>query len=310
MAKQKKDIIEYRNYDLPVNFPVLSLSGERWHISDIKSGWLHFHNCLEIGICHSDEAIMEFYGSPTTIKAGTVTCIPRNLPHTTYSAPGMSSLWSYIFLEPEDLFYNYTFNQELSISTLQNFPLLIINKNEQPEIFFLATAIIEEMQKKKTYYRASVRGLLLALCARFLRLQDADSEHIPAQPPENALVIAPALDYIRKNYAHQFPIETLADLCHLSGTHFRRVFNAIMGTSPLDFLNTTRIYKACTLLRSTEATILSISEQVGFRSVSSFNRYFVKIMGMPPRAWRKQLMQSDNKDEWKKQSIIEFTGWL
>ena len=60
MPKPKKEIVEYRNYDLPVNFPVLLLSGERWHISEIKSERLHFHNCLEIGICHSDEAIMEF----------------------------------------------------------------------------------------------------------------------------------------------------------------------------------------------------------------------------------------------------------
>ena len=58
MSKQKKDIIEYRSYDLPVSFPVLLLTGDRWHISDIKSGRLHFHNCLEIGVCHTDEAVM------------------------------------------------------------------------------------------------------------------------------------------------------------------------------------------------------------------------------------------------------------
>ena len=131
-----------------------------------------------------------------------------------------------------------------------------------------------------------------------------------AAPPENALVIAPALDYIRNNYSNHFPIDTLADLCHLSGTHFRRMFNSIMGTSPLDYLNNFRIYKACILLRSTETTILSISEQVGFRSVSSFNRYFSKIMGMSPRDWKTQMLQSESKDGWKKQSILEFSGWL
>jgi AraC family transcriptional activator of mtrCDE len=310
MARPKKDIVEYRNYDLPVNFPVLVLAGERWHISDVRSNRLHFHNCLEIGICHSDESIMEFHGKPVRIKAGDITCIPRNLPHTTYSAPGLSSLWSYIFLDPEELFRDYMYYQELPLSFMQNFPLLIINKEENPKIYFLLTAVLEEAEHRKTSFQASVRGLLLPLCIEFLRLKKDPQHEVLAAPPENALVIAPALDYIRNNYSNHFPIDTLADLCHLSGTHFRRMFNSIMGTSPLDYLNNFRIYKACILLRSTETTILSISEQVGFRSVSSFNRYFSKIMGMSPRDWKTQMLQSESKDGWKKQSILEFSGWL
>ncbi len=310
MPKPKKEIVEYRNYDLPVNFPVLLLSGERWHISEIKSERLHFHNCLEIGICHSDEAIMEFYGVPKTIKEGDITCVPRHLPHTTYSSPGMSSLWSYIFLDPEELFRDYIRNQEMSLTLLQNFPLLILNKEQEPVVHLLATSIMNELQQRRACFQACARGLLMTLCIHFLRLQKDQYEDIPGPPPDNALVISPALDYIRDNYASQFPIETLANLCHLSGTHFRRVFNSIMGTSPLDFINNTRIYKACTLLRSTEATVLTISEQVGFRSVSSFNRHFAKIMGMSPRDWRTQMIQMESKNEWRKQTILEFKGWL
>ena len=196
------------------------------------------------------------------------------------------------------------------MSALQSFPLFITNQMENPNFFHLVMMIIDEMKQQKPNYRASVRGLLLALCNGFLRFQEQDQRCITPVPPENALVISPELDYIRDNYMNQFPIETLADICHLSGTHFRRVFNTIMGTSPLDYINNARIYKACTLLRSTEATILSISEQVGFRSVSSFNRYFIKVMGMSPRAWKTQLLQLESKEDRKKQSILEFSGWM
>ena len=53
MSKPKNIVTEYRNYYLPVDFPLLLLTGEHWKISDIPSSRLHFHNCLEIGICHS-----------------------------------------------------------------------------------------------------------------------------------------------------------------------------------------------------------------------------------------------------------------
>ena len=59
MPKPINAITEYRNYYLPPHFPVLLLTGEHWRISDIPSDRLHFHNCLEIGICHSDSGFME-----------------------------------------------------------------------------------------------------------------------------------------------------------------------------------------------------------------------------------------------------------
>jgi AraC-like DNA-binding protein len=47
---------------------------------------------------------------------------------------------------------------------------------------------------------------------------------------------------------------------------------------------------------------------VGFHSVSSFNRYFAKLMQMSPREYRKQMQQSEKKAE--NQSILEFAGWM
>ena len=52
MAKQKNIITEFRNYPLRVEFPILLLTGNQWWISDVPSANLHFHNCLEIGLCH------------------------------------------------------------------------------------------------------------------------------------------------------------------------------------------------------------------------------------------------------------------
>lgn len=107
MPKTKNDIAEYRSYYLPSDFPVLLLSGEHWKISNIPSKHLHFHNCLEIGMCHSESGYMEFNGKERLFfKEGDITCIPRNIPHTTYSSPDTQSHWSYLFLNTQELFKN------------------------------------------------------------------------------------------------------------------------------------------------------------------------------------------------------------
>ena len=129
--------------------------------------------------------------------------------------------------------------------------------------------------------------------------------------PENALVISPALNYIEDNYATQFPMEKLAEVCGLSPTHFRRVFHSIMNMSPLNYLNSTRIMKACNLLRGTEESILTISEMVGFASVSSFNRHFQDVIHQTPREYRMQSPGSSGGLVTEpRKTIIEFSGWM
>ena len=186
--------------------------------------------------------------------------------------------------------------------------------------------LIHELEEQNPCYQISARSLLCSLYIELYRIESLGGVNPDTAKPdsleilalqerkkegeiaENSLVISPALEYIEKNYMQQFSIEYLADLCHWSPTHFRRVFHDIMGTSPLDYVNNTRILKSCILLRSTEHSILDISEMVGFHSVSSFNRYFIKLMQMSPREYRKQMQQSEKKAE--NQSILEFAGWM
>ena len=100
-----------------------------------------------------------------------------------------------------------------------------------------------------------------------------------------------------------FPQETLAALCYLSPTHFRRLFKEQIGTTPLDFLHQTRILKSCTLLRSSGLSVTEIAGRVGYNSVSSYNRHFARAMGCSPMEWRR------TAGDHPRPSLLTFTGW-
>ena len=286
---------------------------------------MHFHNCLEIGICHSEGGFMEFYGETCPFQEGDITIIPQNVPHSTYSTPGASSLslWSYLFMDPKELFRHSLpstwKNYDLQPYAFKNFKYLL-SKEHYPEVWQLLTLIIKELQEQKLGYQFAARGLMLSLYIEIYRIQSQEEEGRKGEKEEKGggggfsdsaspLSIAPALDYIENNYMKQFGIEFLAELCHWSPTHFRRIFHSVMRISPLNYLNNTRIQKSCSLLCSTEDSILSISEAVGFQSVSSYNRYFYRLMSQSPREYRRQMLQSD-KQQVQSMSILEFSGWM
>ncbi len=201
----------------------------------------------------------------------------------------------------------------------KNFKYLL-SKEHYPEVWQLLTLIIKELQEQKLGYQFAARGLMLSLYIEIYRIQSQEEEGRKVEKEEKGggggfsdsaspLSIAPALDYIENNYMKQFGIEFLAELCHWSPTHFRRIFHSVMRISPLNYLNNTRIQKSCSLLCSTEDSILSISEAVGFQSVSSYNRYFYRLMSQSPREYRRQMLQSD-KQQVQSMSILEFSGWM
>lgn len=169
--------------------------------------------------------------------------------------------------------------------------------------------LIEELSAAPLNYQISVRSLLMAFLVEMHRQRTSSGHKGDSDPTEqnHTLAIVPALEYIKRNYMNQFSVESLADLCGLSPTHFRRVFNNTMGVSPLEYLNTIRITKACHLLRSTEDSILNISESVGFHSISSFNRYFDRLVNMSPREYRRCAIDDDGLQNAR---IMKFNGWM
>mgnify|MGYP000175800329 CR=1 FL=1 len=58
-------------------------------------------------------------------------------------------------------------------------------------------------------------------------------------------------------YRGKFPesirIEELADVCHISETHLRRIFQESMRMPPVEYINWVRIRAACKELRKTNA---------------------------------------------------------
>ena len=49
MKQTQKEKIEYRYYEVPQDFPVIALTGEKWE-GIYGTDPMHFHNFLEIGI--------------------------------------------------------------------------------------------------------------------------------------------------------------------------------------------------------------------------------------------------------------------
>ena len=95
------------------------------------------------------------------------------------------------------------------------------------------------------------------------------------------------LKFIENNYAQKISVADAAEIAGFSESHFMRYFKETMGTTFVEYLKDYRLTMAARLLLASDASILSISEDVGFENLSYFNRAFKKKYKVTPSQYRK-----------------------
>ena len=106
-----------------------------------------------------------------------------------------------------------------------------------------------------------------------------------AEPP----VITKAKQFIEEHHAEDLSLGQVAAAVHTSLFYFCKLFKKTTGTSFTEFVSRTRIEKAKNLLLNPNLRISEIAYEVGFQSLTHFNRTFKNITGQSPTEYRDRL---------------------
>jgi AraC family transcriptional regulator len=95
-----------------------------------------------------------------------------------------------------------------------------------------------------------------------------------------------AIDYIVRHLAEPLRLKDIARAARLSPFHFHRVFQALVGATPADFVKRRRLEKALGLMAGSRApSLTAIAHACGFSSPSDFSRSFKQHYGAAPKAF-------------------------
>ena len=292
--------VQYRPYSFAGKLPVVAFTGNNRPRNDLfnmnsddQIRFVHLHNCVELGLptngrgcLYADDRLME-------IEAGEAVIVMPFRTHVLREKDGGSR--DYLFCDAPAFLQRFVPDSQ-GISALyesSGAPSCAILKGDEAALLERRCRdIIAEIQSDRDDGDLCARGLLLALIVEISRVIGQSVRH--ERGNNSTMSILPALQYLNANYRENISMSGLPDLCHLSGTHFRRLFHAIMGCSPLEYTQNMRVNYACRQLLSSDASILDISMRSGYDSISSFNRQFIRIVGMTPSRWRREYALSNS----------------
>ena len=149
--------------------------------------------------------------------------------------------------------------------------LLAADGFERMALFFSLLKILEEDRGRKS-----------------LSLKGAD--HECAQPKRLERILA----YIAENFNRpNLSCREVAEVEGMGLPAFSRLFERHIKCTCVEYINHLRIYKACQLLAETEFHITTIGLEVGYDTLSTFNRNFMRLIGRTPSAFRAERRFAD-----------------
>lgn len=104
--------------------------------------------------------------------------------------------------------------------------------------------------------------------------------------------VSRALSLLHGAVAKEWTVDDLGREVGLSRSALADRFTRLIGEPPMRYLARWRIQVAAHQLRSSDAPLARIAEQVGYESEAAFNRAFKRSFGVPPATWRRNALAS------------------
>jgi AraC-like DNA-binding protein len=149
----------------------------------------------------------------------------------------------------------------------------------------LRAAYFEMRFVSREQHSAAVK--LLAIFAQHLEI--LSNQILIQRDNAEPLMIRRAKDFIRKYHAENLSLAQVARFANSSYFYFCKLFTRTTGLTFTNFLSRVRIESARRLLINPQLRVSEVAYEVGFQSLTQFNRAFQKLLGHSPTEYRLKL---------------------
>lgn len=153
-------------------------------------------------------------------------------------------------------------------------------------------AKLAELERKwneaKVVSRKHYEGAVTLLAAFAIQLSDLQNRIFLEEDQPEPDLIRTAKRYVNENLEDRICLEALAKVCCVSTFYFCKVFKKSTGMTLTEYVNRRRIEWSKVKLMEPDSRVVEVAFDVGYQSLSQFNRCFRKYVGVSPTRFRQR----------------------
>lgn len=172
-------------------------------------------------------------------------------------------------------------------------PVINVLANEVQNLLRYHSFIIETFNHKKDQFQEKIiKGLLYSLLVEIGRLYfEQETDLVPKEKSSsrNEEIVVQFISLLREHYKVGRTASFYADKMFISPKYLSGVLKKETGKAINSWIEYAVTLGAKMLLKSTNKTVLQISEELNFPNPSYFGRFFKKNTGMTPKYYREKV---------------------
>ena len=164
-------------------------------------------------------------------------------------------------------------------------PIIHLDDGQAAHFWQHMLEIIHYQHSNHRYLHEALRTLFTQFV---LDLMDAMAQNIgPRNISERATELFIAfMRLLNHHFIEHHDIGFYANRLHITTIHLSRIVRRVTGRTVVDYINQMLLMEASWLLQTSDLSIAAISEQLHFSDQSSFGRFFTRMKGVSPKAYR------------------------
>ncbi len=272
----------------------------------------HFHNQYEIFYIIEGERQFFFNNRQYQAKSGDLILIDTNQIHMTQSVSsddhGYNRVILYIDYQKMQEYDEKYSDLQLIRFFHENYGVYHLTEEQQRQFLMLYHDLRIFLTKKERNYKTGVELNVLAWLHKMTNQLSRNETNVPASPDTARYKTAYAVaDYLSENCEKNISLDELAEHFFLSKYYLCRIFKEVTDYKITEYVNIHRIRKAARLLEDTSLSISDIATQLGFESLTYFEKTFKTYMVLSPLKYRKSLNYLATSEEL---SVLDDTSFL
>jgi AraC-like DNA-binding protein len=148
---------------------------------------------------------------------------------------------------------------------------------------YFGTRVLSARQHESIVKLLTIFAQHLSLISNQIVVQEQNNE-----PP----FIARAKQFISDNQSEELSLNQVAKAVNMSSFYFCKKFKKITGINFTEYITRVRIEKSRNLLLNPNLRVSEIAYEVGFQSLTHFNRMFKRVLGSSPTDYRLQFARN------------------
>ena len=252
---------------------------------------LHWHRPSEIVRVLSGKLKMYLDGKKILVEPGDILFINQEIIHGFFP---LNCVYEIINFDADEILLRTSLCKDaLRIFTNSHVSVLPFHPTEDAAIHHIATQLFTFAATETKDHDLLVLGALFELLGTIYAKHHYTENY---KSSTNAKLFKPLLEFIEKSYMKPITLLDMAQVSGMSTSHFSVLFREFFRQTPMDYLNSYRIERACLFLINSDLPVTEVAYRCGFNDSAYFVKVFKKYKTLTPKKYRSALVHSEQKE--------------